>query len=206
MAGNLIARRERAILIVDNCNPNTHSELVRLCASDGSQISLITVEYDVRDDEPEQTDVFRLQSASRDLVAEWIKQSFPHVSQVDRERIAEFSDGNFRVAGALAQTLRKGETLGSLKNRDLLERIFRQRNEPDPQLLRVAGTLASYSIDGEDISDEGELALLGGISGTAPDDSMKQSPKCANAASCKRVGVFEQSFRRRLPTHSPLAR
>jgi hypothetical protein len=166
MARELIARGERAILVVDNCNPNTHSELARLCASDGSEVNLITVEYDVRDDEPEQTDVFRLESASRKLVAEWIKQSFPHVSQVDRERIAEFSDGNFRVAGALAQTLRKGDTIGSLKNRDLLERIFRQRNEPDPQLLRAAEDLSLlYSIDGEDISDEGELARLGGISG-----------------------------------------
>jgi hypothetical protein len=166
MARDLIARRQRAILIVDNCNPNTHSELARLCASDGSEVSLITVEYDVRDDEPELTDVFRLQSASRELVTEWIMQSFPHVSQVDRERIAEFSDGNFRVAGALAQTLGKGETLGSLKSRDLFERIFRQRNEPDQQLLRAAENLSLvYSVDGEDISDEGELAQVGAISG-----------------------------------------
>jgi hypothetical protein len=166
MARDLIARGERTILIVDNCNPNTHSELAALCAGDGSKVSLITVEYDVRDDEPEQTDVFRLESASRKLVADWIKQSFPHVSQFDRERIAEFSDGNFRVAGALAQTLRKGETLGSLKSRDLLERIFRQRNQPDTQLLRNAEDLSLlYSIEGEDISDEGELARLGGIGG-----------------------------------------
>jgi len=166
MARDLIARGERAILIVDNCKPNTHSELAALCALDGSKVSLITVEYDVRDDEPEQTDVFRLESASRKLVADWIEHSFPHVSQVDRERIAEFSDGNFRVAGALAQTLRKGETLGSLKSRDLLQRIFRQRNQPDTQLLRNAEDLSLlYSIEGEDISDEGELARLGGIGG-----------------------------------------
>jgi hypothetical protein len=166
MARDLRARRQRAILIVDNCNPNTHSELARLCASDASEVSLITVEYDVRDDEPEQTDVFRLQSASPDLVTEWIKQSFPDVSQVDREKIAEFSDGNFRVAGALAQTVGKGETLGSLKSRELFERIFHQRNQPDRQLLQTAEDLSLlYSIDGEDISDEGELARVGAIRG-----------------------------------------
>ena len=49
------------------------------------------------------------------------------MSQVDREKIAEFSDGNFRAAGVLAQTVGKGETLGSLKSRELFERIFRQR-------------------------------------------------------------------------------
>ena len=110
--------------------------------------------------------IMELDNAQRQKVAEWIKQTFPDVSQVDRERIAEFSDGNFRVAGALAQTLGKGETLGSLKNRDLFERIFRQRNEPNRQLLRAAEDLSLvYSIDGEDISDEGELAQVGAISG-----------------------------------------
>ncbi len=164
MARQLIARRQHAILVVDNCNPSTHSELARLCASDGS-VSLITVEYDVRDDEPEHTDVFRLRAASPELVTEWIKQSFPHVSQVDRERIAEFSDGNFRVAGALAQTVRRGETLGSLRSRDLFERIFRQRKDPDQQLLRAAEDLSLlHSIDGEDTSDDGELAQLSAIS------------------------------------------
>jgi hypothetical protein len=166
MARHLIASRQRVILVIDNCNPNTHSELARFCASDGSEVSLITVEYDVRDDEPEHTDVFRLQPASPDLVAEWIKQSFPDLSQVDREKIAEFSDGNFRVAGALAQTLGKGETLGSLKNHELFERIFRQRNEPNRQLLQAAEDLSLlYSIDGEDITDEGELAQVGAIRG-----------------------------------------
>jgi hypothetical protein len=166
MARELIARGQPAILVVDNCNPGTHSDLARLCAHDGSCVSLITVEYDVRDDEPEHTEVFRLQSASRELVAEWIKESFSHVSQLDRERISEFSDGNFRVAGALAQTVRKGETLGSLKSRDVFERIFRQRNEPNQQLLRAAEDLSLlYSIDGEDVSDEGELAQVSKIRG-----------------------------------------
>ncbi len=47
MARELIARRRHAILIVDNCNPAAHAELAALCASGGSEITLITVEYDV---------------------------------------------------------------------------------------------------------------------------------------------------------------
>lgn len=166
MARELIAHRQRAILVVDNCNPNTHSELARLCTSEASEISLITVEYDVRDDEPEHTDVFRLQAASPELVTEWIKQSFPDISQIDRDKVAQFSDGNFRVARALAETLGKGETLGSLKSRELFERIFRQRNQPDRQLLQAAEDLSLlYSIDGVDDSDESELGRVGVIRG-----------------------------------------
>jgi hypothetical protein len=164
MARELVARQQRAILVVDNCNPDTHSELARLCSGEGSEVSLITVEYDVRDDEPEHTEVFRLQSASPELVSQWLKQIFPDISQIDGERIAEFSDGNFRVARALAETLGKGETLGILKSRALFERIFHQRNQQDRSLLQAAEDLSLlYSIDGDDVSPESELARVGAI-------------------------------------------
>ncbi|PYF99982.1 hypothetical protein D893_02534 [Thioalkalivibrio sp. ALE21] len=166
MARQLVTARQRAILIIDNCNPATHTELARICSEIGSEVSLITVEYDVRDDEPERTEVFRLQSASPDLVALWLEQTFPDVTQIDRRMIAEFSDGNFRVARALAETLGKGETLGKLKSRDLFERIFQQRNEPDQDLLLAAEDLALlYSIDGEDTSTDGELARVAALRG-----------------------------------------
>lgn len=164
MARQIVLRGQRAILIVDNCNPATHTELARICSESASNVSLLTVEYDVRDDEPERSEVFRLQSTSPDLVAEWLKQSFPDVSEIDRRTIADFSDGNFRVARALAETLSRGETLGKLKSRELFERIFQQRNQPDQNLLAAAEELSLlYSVDGEDASAEGELARIGGL-------------------------------------------
>jgi len=166
MAAGLVESGQRAILIIDNCNPATHSTLTRLCMSESSNVSLITVEYDVSEDEPEQTEVFRLQSAPPELVANWLARTSPHISQVDREKIAEFSDGNFRIARALADTLNKGENLGSLRSRDLLERILHQRQAPEPQLMRAAEELSLlYSIEGEDVSDQGELARISAISG-----------------------------------------
>lgn len=164
MARQLVLRGQRAILIVDNCNPATHTELTRICSESTSTVSLLTVEYDVRDDEPERTEVFRLQSASPDLVAEWLERSFPDVSEIDRRTIADFSDGNFRVARALAETLGKGETLGKLKSRELFERIFQQRNQPDQNLLNAAEELSLlYSVNGEDTSSDSELARIGGL-------------------------------------------
>ncbi len=169
MARALVADGRRAILIVDNCNPATHAELARICSASGSPVSLITVEYDVRDDEPERTEVFRLEATSPELVASWLKPTFPGVSQVDRERIAEFSDGNFRVARALAETLGKGDSLGQLKNRDLFARIFDQRNTPNAGLLEAAEDLALlYSYDGEDTTPDGELSAIARLSSTTP--------------------------------------
>ncbi|MET4701403.1 hypothetical protein ABIE65_004450, partial [Constrictibacter sp. MBR-5] len=169
MARELVARGHRTILIVDNCNPTTHTELAKICSEGASSVSLLTVEYDVRDeDEPERTDVFRLQPASPDLVERWIGQSFPHISQIDRRTIGEFSDGNFRLGRALAETLGKGDTLGKLKSRELFERIFQQRQHPDKDLLTAAEDLSLlYSVDGEDTSAAGELAHIAAIRGVS---------------------------------------
>jgi hypothetical protein len=166
LALQLVETGQRAILVVDNCNPQTHSDLAKVCGSSKSKISLITVEYDVRDDEPERTEVFRLQSASQNTLVAWVEATFAHVSQVDRDRIAEFSGGNFRVAGVLAETIKKGDSLGDLRDRELFQRIFQQRNDHSDDLLHAAEALALvYSFDGEDTSPSGELALLAPIAG-----------------------------------------
>lgn len=166
LALHLIETGQRAILVIDNCNPKTHSDLAKICGGSKSRISLITVEYDVRDDEPERTEVFRLQAASEGTIGEWLKSNFNHISQVDRDRIVEFSGGNFRIAGVLADTLRKGDTLGHLKDRELFARIFQQRNDRDDDLLSAAEALSLvYSFDGTDTSTTGELAMLAPIAG-----------------------------------------
>lgn len=165
MASRLVEDGGRALLIVDNCNAATHGQLAELCGRTGSQVSLLTVEYDIRDDEPERTEVFRLVAASDALIEAWLKRDFPDVSAADRGRIAKFSGGNFRVARALAGTLRPGEGLGRLRDQDLFERIFLQRNDPDQTLLLDAQMLSLfYSIDITE-GPEGELAPLATFAG-----------------------------------------
>ena len=60
LASELIACNNRVILVVDNCTPELHHRLSEHCRSDRSSLSLITVEYDIREDQPEGTDVFHL--------------------------------------------------------------------------------------------------------------------------------------------------
>lgn len=164
MARWLVQENQHAILIVDNCNPAVHSDLAQICTASGSKVSLITVEYDVRDDLPEHTEVFRLQPASPDLVSLWLEETFPDLMQGDLRTITNFSGGNFRIALALAQTIKQGETLDNLKTQDLFMRLFQQRNAHDQDLFRAAGELALlYSIDGEDAAAGSELAHLATI-------------------------------------------
>ncbi|HAD04307.1 MAG TPA: hypothetical protein DCF93_06640, partial [Desulfuromonas sp.] len=53
LASDLIANRTRAVLIVDNCPPDLHRRLSEVCSGTTSTVSVLTIEYDVRDDQPE---------------------------------------------------------------------------------------------------------------------------------------------------------
>lgn len=171
MARHLVATRQRAVLVIDNCPRETHRALNEICRAAESDISLLSIEYDIRDDDPEGTEVYRLEPASGAVIEGFLENGASQISNNDRRRIAEFSGGNFRIALALAHTVRKGESIGHLTDAELFERLFRQRNSEDRSLLRVAEVVSLvYSFDGENIEPGGELAVLATLANTSADE------------------------------------
>jgi len=167
MVSDLIAARIRVIVVVDNCAPDLHRRLTELCRGADSLVSAITVEYDVQDDEPEGTEVFRLEPSSVALVASLIKRRFPALTDLDVDKIAEFSGGNARVALALANTLERHETVAGLQDEALFKRLFHQRQEHDESLLNAAKACALvYSFQGEALDGkDAELSNLSVLAG-----------------------------------------
>ena len=53
LASDLNAGQIRAILVVDNCPPDLHRRLSEAVRAKGSIVSVITIEYDIREDQPE---------------------------------------------------------------------------------------------------------------------------------------------------------
>ncbi|WP_419783805.1 hypothetical protein [Maridesulfovibrio sp.] len=167
MALQLIALNKRAILIVDNCPPDLHDELSKVCTRPKSKISLLTIEYDIRDNKPERTDVFRMEPSSNDLIEKLISSRFTDINNLEAEKVAEFSEGNARIAIALAETFEKGDAILSLENNELFKRLFHQRNAEDESLMCAAEVLSLvYSFDGETLgSPESELDKLAELAG-----------------------------------------
>lgn len=163
----LISSKTRAVLIMDNCDPKLHGELVEQLgnAPPGTQVSLLTVEYDIRNETPYETQVFRLENGSIDLVEKITMEQFPGMSRVDVRTIAEFSDGNSRVAIALASAAGQTGSLAGLSDEQLFDRLFWQRNEPNDALQRAARACSLvYSFDGGGQEQESEeLMLLAGF-------------------------------------------
>lgn len=169
LASDLIANRTRAILIVDNCTPDLHRGLSNLCSGKASSVSVLTVEYDVRDDQPEGTQVVTLDTSSSELIDKLVRHRYPDLSQVDARTIADASGGNARIAIALAETVERSDTIAGLSNDELFQRLFRQRQDPNGALLIAAQACSLvYSFQGEALEgEEAELPRLALLSGQA---------------------------------------
>lgn len=166
MIEELLEAEERSIMIVDNCPPDLHRELVKSVGKDKSKVSLLTVEYDVREDLPEETDVFKLEPNSLEVIEKIILNKFDYINQIDARSIAEFSGGNARIAIALANTIKRSETLTGLNDDELFKRLFQQRNSSDKNLIQSAEVLSLvYSFNGKATDNSSELAFLAEMTG-----------------------------------------
>lgn len=161
-----------AVVIVDNCPPEMHTKLVKELKEIGNRrLSLLTIEYDVQDDDAKrETSVFRLEPASNTVIARLITTHHRHISSTNAGRIVDVAGGNARLALALAENLDRNANIARLSDRELFDRLFWQGRSRNDDLLRAAETAALvYSFDGETLVDGGaELPLLAGLAEQSP--------------------------------------
>ncbi len=176
LASQLIAQGKRTVLVIDNCRRDTHDAIAPLCRAAGSLVSLITVELDIGDDQPEGTDCFVLQHASTAVIKCLLELRFRNLSQATCWCIAKFSDGNARIAILVAENVRPDANLADLTDQKLFELLFHQKKQPDATLLRAAEALSLvYSFDGEKLDGDGaELPFLAGLARLDPVEVYEQ--------------------------------
>ncbi|MGH2622221.1 MAG: hypothetical protein ACRDE7_00985, partial [Sphingobacterium sp.] len=166
LVAHLIANDSAAYLVLDNCPPEAHRQLQRKVASSATKLRLLTIEYDISDDKPEETEVIHLEPVSEETVSKLVQLRFPELGHVNSNKIAEFSGGNARVAIALASRVEGDETLATLSDEDLFQKLFIQRKGANDSLLESAEVLSLvYSFNVSQIDFNDELAALGRVSG-----------------------------------------
>ncbi len=160
----ILQTSERTIVIVDNCGADAHQNLQSIATHPKSNTSLLTIEYDIRDDIPEKTSVFRLEPSSPQVLGELVHRKFPFLSNLDVAKIVEFSNGNSRVAFALVNTAEVKGELATLQDDALFRRLFTQRKSEDLDLQRsaeICSLLYSYDVECDD--ERSELKILGAV-------------------------------------------
>ena len=162
MAERLWAQNAKVVLVIDNCPPTLHRALTKICCRQNSNLSLLTVEYDIKEDQPEETVVYRLEPTSNRLIEQLLYQRFDHIDSIGRGNIAKAAEGNWRIAIGIGEAIRRGENIHALSDSDLFERLFWQQGAKDDKLLQAAEVCSLvYSFCVEDSEqDVNEVRLL----------------------------------------------
>ena len=154
---------KRVILIVDNCEATMHNKLTELCQRHNSKISLMTIEYDVKEDDNVDSNNYYLSTTSDGVLKQLIKRKFKNISDINVDTIVKCSDGNFRIALYLSKSISTQKNIGVLNYDELFNRLFFQGIEIDKELLKVGEACSLfYSFDiSYDVEDEkNELNII----------------------------------------------
>lgn len=154
-------------VVLDNCPPDLHRTIQKEVSSHRAKLSLLTIEYDISDDQPEETEVLHIEPSSIRTISKLVLKRFPFLGRVNADKVAEFSGGNARLAIALASRVEPDETLTNFSDEELFRRLFNQRKGESDGLLESAEILSlvySFNISSNKYNDE--LSVLSRIAGT----------------------------------------
>jgi hypothetical protein len=174
VAEQLIAEGRRAIVIADNCPATVHRRVTNIISRPNSQISFLSIDYDVGEDQPESTLVVVLKEDSDELIRALLNQRAPGLPATDRDRIVDFSGGNSRIALVLVRSAEAAGSLANLADRELVRRLFQDDRQPASDMLircaEAASLVIQYSVEPSEERIDPEYHHLARLAGVSPED------------------------------------
>ncbi len=173
----LIALQENVILIIDNCDKELHNKLAEFVCDKSSKLSMLTIEYDVKEDINIESYNYYLDTSSDNTIRKLLKRDFDYIENSNIETIVKCSDGNFRISRYLAKTIDRNESIGTLKSEEIFRRLFFQDNQENQDLLdvgKICSIFISFNIEFNRDDYNNELNILGRIIGKNPIELIKQ--------------------------------
>lgn len=172
VAEQLVNARVEAVLVIDNLDGRRHAELTDIVRRQGSRVALLSIDYDV-EEQPEDSLLVRLKPNSAALLDALLQQRHPEFSPQARARIADFSDGNARVALAVA---RGGGDPARLNDRELLDRLFQTGRTEDKDVrpaAEAAALVTAFHVE-DTFRHRAEHRVLAELAGMSPDHFWRQ--------------------------------
>ena len=170
---DLADHRQRAIVVVDDCDTETQRDLARLASSAGSTLSLITIENENPDGVLDPDAVIHVALAPDEVTETLIRQLLPRVRSEDHRRLAHFSRGFPGIAIRIGQAWDRSVPLADAADSALVDAFVLGRRPEQPEILvKSAQLLATFGIVSLDPSTGGrfvEVARYGEVASHATD-------------------------------------
>ena len=133
----------RAVVVVDDCDPETHDALVRLVRRAGSEVSLLTIDDEVPSELA--TGTVRIREAAESVVQAIVEHVAGTLPPLDRHRIALESAGFPEVARRIGDDAGATQLVDPRPDR-LIDRFVVGTAPRDADLLRPATLLSAFSV------------------------------------------------------------
>jgi len=179
----LITLQENVIIIVDNCEKELHNKLAEFVCGLNSKISMLTIEYDVKEDINIESYNYYLDTSSDETIRKLLKRDFDYIEDNNIETIVKCSDGNFRIARYLAKTIDRNESIGTLKSEEIFKRLFFQNNIENTDLLdtgRICSIFISFNVEYDIENYNNELNIIGRMISKNPVDLIRNIKELNN--------------------------
>ena len=163
----LAENRQRAVVVVDRCPPETHRILVGLVQRRESSLSLVTLDDDVPADVREQTivelngheTIIKVPEAPSSVIEAVINEACPGLPSEDFRRLAHFSRGFPKVAHLVAQAWATSRPIAHATEEHFAEAFVLGRRAQDRKLvLPAARLLAVFRLVRMDHREDNQLA------------------------------------------------
>lgn len=167
----LISMGERTILIIDNCDKELHNRLAKFVCEKNSKISMMTIEYDVKEDINIESCNYYLDTSSDNTIRRLLKRDFNYIKDANIETIVKCADGNFRIARYLAKTIERNTSIGILKSEEMFRRLFFQNNKESEDLLntgKICSIFISFNITLDMNEQDNEINIMSRLIGQKP--------------------------------------
>lgn len=209
IAEQLVHSRQHAVLIVDNCPGDTHRALASIIQRPGSCATLLTIDFDVGRDQPDNTLVVQLHQNGDRLIEGLLIERARRLSPLDRDRVVRFAGGNARVALTIADNSSAGAGLANLSDRVLVERLFLDGKRPTDNTLRrcaeVASLVYAFHVDAEK-DQEPEHPILAELADVSPSGFYRAVAEFVDRGTAQKRGtqraMLPQAFAIQLATRA----
>ena len=188
---NLVDSGLRAVVVVDECDFQTHRVLSGMVLREESRLSLITIDDDV----PSGTlgeSFIQLDEAPDKVTEGIIDRDLPSIEFENQRRLAKFCRGFPEIAILVAEAWRSNIPIPYLTSNEIVEAFILGSKSVEPDLLRktakLIATFGSVGIKGEVAGQLEEVALFG--RNISEEDMRASMRSLISRGVCRRRGRF----------------
>lgn len=159
MAIRVFEKFDGAVLVIDNCDQETHETLLRLRKSKRVKTKLITIYYDPNEKQSPQTEYVVMSELQNEVTERIFKRFRDFKDEEERLQFINSTGGNPMIAEHVVKSMMAGNDTGCINDTNFMTKLLGyDENSEEREALRALSVFAELEYDeGEEVHKELEF-------------------------------------------------